>query len=329
MRKAAQKEFVEMVDAGILVPHDEPAEWRSQSFPRAKPGSDPVKVRWVTDFRKLNACLERPVWGAESSSQIIRNLPPEAKYFASFDATSGFHQIRVDEASSRMMTIVTIYGTYRFTVLGQGICSAQDLFNYLTDGSTKLDIKFKALKNVDDFLLYGTSLQDLEEQIEKLMHFCKKINLKLAPSKFCLNTSVKFGGTIISAEKVQNNSVIFLDPPDKRILAVTEMERPKTRKELQSLTGMISSLRAWFPSVRFAVKSLYGATGNVGAKFIWTPEMQKDFDHIKQIFTKQIRLSPFDPKKKINLLIDGANGSGVGYVLYQHVNDEDPGGGRW
>ena len=104
------------------------------------------------------------------------------------------------------------------------------------------------------------------------------------------------------------------------------MERPKTRKELQSLTGMISSLRAWFPSVRFAVKSLYGATGNVGAKFIWTPEMQKDFDHIKQIFTKQIRLSPFDPKKKINLLIDGANGSGMGYVLYQHVNDEDPGG---
>merc|ERR1712215_22987 len=122
LREPAKKEFVEMIDAGILVPHDKPAEWRSQSFPRAKPGSDPVKVRWVTDFRRLNACLARPVWGAESSSQILRNLPPEAKYFASFDATSGFHQIRVDEASSKMMTIVTIYGTYRFTVLGQGIC---------------------------------------------------------------------------------------------------------------------------------------------------------------------------------------------------------------
>ena len=107
------------------------------------------------------------------------------------------------------MTIVTIFGTYRFTVLGQGICSAQDLFNYITAGSTKLDVDFKILKNVDDFLLYGTSLEDLEEQIEKLMRFCTKINLKLAPSKFCLNTSVKFGGTIISAEKIKNNSVIF------------------------------------------------------------------------------------------------------------------------
>merc|ERR1712215_415737 len=206
------------------------------------------------------------------------------------------------------------------------ICSAQDLFNFITDGSTKLDVDFKVLKNVDDFLLYGTSLKDVEEQIEKLMHLCTKINLKLAPSKFVLNTAVKFGRTVISAEKIKNNSVIFLDPPDKRILAVTEMERPKTRKDLQGLTGMISALRAWFPSVRFAVKSLFGASGNVGAKFIWTPEMEKDFQLVKHIFNKQIRLSPFDPKKKINLLIDWANGSGVGYVLYQHVNDEDPGG---
>merc|ERR1712215_170465 len=54
LRRAAKKEFIEMVEAGILVPHDEPADWRSQSFPRAKPGSDPVKVRWVADFRRLN-----------------------------------------------------------------------------------------------------------------------------------------------------------------------------------------------------------------------------------------------------------------------------------
>ena len=107
------------------------------------------------------------------------------------------------------MTIVTQFGTYRYTVLGQGICSAQDLFNYITDGSTKLDAEFKVLKNIDDFLLYGTTLKDLEIQIEKLMHLCSKINLKLAQSKFVLNTSVKFGGTVISAEKIKNNSVIF------------------------------------------------------------------------------------------------------------------------
>merc|ERR1712239_78989 len=113
-----------MVEAGILIPNDEPSNWRSQSFPRMKPGSDPPKCRWVTDFRKLNSHLKRPIWGAESSSQILRRVDPEARYFACFDATSGFHQIRVCDESSKLMTIVTQYGTYRYTVLGQGICSS-------------------------------------------------------------------------------------------------------------------------------------------------------------------------------------------------------------
>ena len=167
LRCPAMKEFKAMVDAGIVVPHDEPSEWRSQAFPRMKPGSDPPKARWVTDFRKLNSCLKRPIWGAESSSQVLRHIDPEARFFASFDATSGFHQIRVDDASSKLMTILTQYGTYRYTVLGQGICSAQDLFNYLTDGCSKLEEDFKVLKNIDDFLLYGRTLEDLE------LHGCK------------------------------------------------------------------------------------------------------------------------------------------------------------
>ena len=73
------------------------------------------------------------------------------------------------------------------------------------------------LKNMFDFCVFRKTLKDLEIQIEKLAKLCRRINLKLAPSKFSLSTAVKFGGTIISAEKIEENSVIFLDPPDNRI----------------------------------------------------------------------------------------------------------------
>ena len=99
---------------------------------------------------------------------------------------------------------------------------------------------------------------------------CRKINLKLAPSKFSLSTAVKFGGTIISAEKIKDNSVIFLDPPDSRILAVTEMETPKNKKDLQRLCGMISSMRDWFPSVTFSTEALRKECAH-GTTFIWSP----------------------------------------------------------
>ena len=74
------------------------------------------------------------------------------------------------------------------------LCSAQDLFNFLTRGSTVIDKTLKIIKNVDDFCLFDSTLKYLENQIKKLMN----INLKLSPSKFKLSTAVKFGGTVIS-----------------------------------------------------------------------------------------------------------------------------------
>ena len=78
--------------------------------------------------------------------------------------------------------------------------------------------------------------------LEKLMKMCSNINLKLAPSKFKLSSAVKSGGTIISSQRIKDGHVIFIDPPDQRIVAVTEMRNPRTKKELRTLCGMISSL---------------------------------------------------------------------------------------
>ena len=88
---------------------------------------------------------------------------------------------------------------------------------------------------------------------------------------------------------------------------------------------MISSLKPWFPSINFATSALRGACGS-SSKFIWTPEMELEFEKVKIIFTDQIRLSPFNPDREINILIDAANKSGVGYCFYQYLNDDDPEG---
>ena len=147
-------------------------------------------------------------------------------------------------------------GNYRYTVLAQGLCASQDLFNIITKGETQLDPTFKIIKNVDDFCLFGSSIKDLENQIEKLMKMCSKINLKLAPSKFKLSNAVKFGGTVISSQRIKDGHVIFIDPPDQRIVAVTEMRNPKTKRELRTLCSMISSLGDWFPNVQFNMANL-------------------------------------------------------------------------
>ena len=160
LRVAAKAEFNEMLKAGILVESDgEANKWSSQAFPRRKPNTYPVKCRWVTDFRDLNRALDRPIWGGESSGQLLRHIDPSARFFAVFDAISGFHQVSVCPESSKLLNITTQFGNYKYTVLGQGLCSSQDLFNFITRGTTQTDPTFKIIKNVDDFCLYGNSIE--------------------------------------------------------------------------------------------------------------------------------------------------------------------------
>ena len=49
--------------------------------------------------------------------------------------------------------------------------------------------------------------------------------------------------------------------------------------------------------------------------------MEEEFRQVKEIFTHQIRLSLFDVQKRINIVTDGANSSGVGFVLFQNADD--------
>ena len=161
LREAAQAEFTEMRKAGIIVESDgEASEWSSQAFPRRKPNSWPIKCRWVTDFGDLNKALNRPIWGGESSGQLLRHIDPSACFFAVFDAISGFHQVAVNTESSKLFNITTQMGNFRYTVLGQGLCCSQDLFNFITSGSTQTNPSFNIhLKTWITFAYFPTQFR--------------------------------------------------------------------------------------------------------------------------------------------------------------------------
>ena len=60
-------------------------------------------------------------------------------------------------------------------------------------------------------------------------------------------------------------------------------------------------------------------------KFEWTKLMENEFKQVKQVFKNQIRLSPLDPSKRINIITDGANSTGVGFVIFQNGDDNEVG----
>ena len=131
---------------------------------------------------------------------------------------------------------------------------------------------------------------------------------------------------MISAEMVKGEEVIFIDPKDKRISAFTDMPKPKSKKDVQVFCGLLASLQSWFPSIPLKIPNLRKATASKST-FVWTPLLEEEYLAVKLVMQTQIRLSPYDPVKRLRLIIDGASSAGVGYVLFQWVDDSDPGKG--
>ena len=123
------------------------------------------------DFRKLNQCLRRPHWPTESSGQLLRHINPSHKWFITIDMTSGYHQIPVCEESQKLLVIITQQGRFAYTVLPMGVTSSSDLFNLLTDGGVRWQ-EGDVLKNMDDLLLSGETLEEVEMKMNKFMKFC-------------------------------------------------------------------------------------------------------------------------------------------------------------
>ena len=186
---------------------DKATEWSSKAFAVAK--NDSSKVRIVADFRQLNKALKRPQWPTESSCQLLRHVCPKSRYYVTVDATSGYHQVPVSEESQPYLSIITQQGKYQYTVTPQGVSSSSDLFNYLTDGEARFD-GTGCLKNCDDWLLFGSTLDEIEKKLTNLLEFCQSKNLKLNPAKLVISEEVEFGGTTISAESIKEEEVIFI-----------------------------------------------------------------------------------------------------------------------
>ena len=114
---------------------------------------------------------------------------------------SGYHQIAVDEESSKLLVIATPAGRFKVKILAQGITSASDMFNLFTDGNTRFGSRI--LKNMDDLLIFGDSLKEVKEKVEEFLMFAKKEILKLKTSKIIISEEVKLDGSVTSAEMVQ------------------------------------------------------------------------------------------------------------------------------
>ncbi|KAK0148890.1 hypothetical protein N1851_010688 [Merluccius polli] len=122
LREKLRTELNRMEKMKVITKIEEPTQWVNPIVIVEKPNG---KLRICLDPRDLNTAVMREHYQLPTVEEITSRLT-KAKYFTVLDASSGFWQLKLDEASSRLCTFNTPFGRYRFLRLAFGINSAPE-----------------------------------------------------------------------------------------------------------------------------------------------------------------------------------------------------------
>ena len=124
---AARKEIERMVKIGVLkkLPWDNDSPWCCPTFGVPKKTGD---IRIVTDFRKMNECIEQHPFPIPRINEQLQKLE-KFKSATALDLSQGFYTIPLDEESQKICTTILPWGKYSYKQLTMGVSCAPLCFN--------------------------------------------------------------------------------------------------------------------------------------------------------------------------------------------------------
>ena len=180
------------------------------------------KVRLCLDPVLLNQALIRPVHRGPTLNDILPKLN-NMQYMSIINASSGYHNLKLDKQSSFLTTFSCPFGRYQYKHLPFRAVPAGNIFQH------KIDEIFNDIPNVfgiaDDILVIGYDKDgaDHDEAVNNVLRWCRDVNLKLNKEKFHFRcTSIPFFDEVVLREGVQ--------PNPRKVKALTEMPAPKNKR---------------------------------------------------------------------------------------------------
>ena len=105
LKEKIKEELDRMEKAEVVVKQKEPTDWVNSMVAVVKPNKRCICI----DPRDLNEAIRREHFPMTTIEEVVADMP-QAKVFSVLDATSGYWQVKLDEASSKLCTFNTSFG---------------------------------------------------------------------------------------------------------------------------------------------------------------------------------------------------------------------------
>ncbi|MCG7879449.1 MAG: RNase H-like domain-containing protein, partial [Candidatus Thiodiazotropha endolucinida] len=305
LRDKVKQELDRMLKQNIIAKVTEPTEWVNSMV--AVENKNTGKLRICLDPQHLNKAILRPHYPMRTLEDILPHLSG-AKYFSKLDARSGFWGIKLTDPSSYLTTFNTPFGRYRFLRLAFGLKLSQDEFQ------RKIDECLEGLPGVvaivDDILVYGRTREEHDQNLCNVIKRSLEKGIRFNEDKLVVGVQqVEYFGHILTAQGVK--------PSPNKVSAVSNMDPPTNRAELETFLGMINYLSKFCPNLE-EISSPLRKLLVKDVEFTWDTPQADAFQKVKDIITQTPGpvLAYYDPKKPLTLQCD-ASKSGLGATIMQ------------
>lgn len=225
-------ELDRMEQLEVICKEDNPTQWVSSMVVVEKKNG---KLRICLDPRDLNCAIQREHYKLPTREEIMPKFK-NAKYFSKLHASSGFWQMKLDSDSSKFTCFNTPFGRYRFLRLPFGISSAPEVYHMIYEHVER------ASTMVDDIIVWGSTIEEHNQRLQKVLEATRKSNLKLNQEKcVCGVQSLTFICDVVSAEG--------MTPDPLKAKAIKSFQTLESKKDVQRFLGMVNYQGRYIPDL--------------------------------------------------------------------------------
>ncbi|KAL0885917.1 hypothetical protein Bca101_009900 [Brassica carinata] len=189
------------------------------------------------------------------------------------DDFSGYNQIMMNPDDREKTAFITDRGTYCYKVMPFGLKNAGATYQRLVNKMFAEQLGKTMEVYIDDMLVKSLDEHDHIAHLEECFARLNQHNMKLNPAKcrFAV-ASGEFLGYLVTYRGIEANP--------KQIDALIEMASPRTKREVQRLTGRVAALNRFISRSTVKILPFY-ETLKGNKKFEWSEQCEKAFQQLK------------------------------------------------
>ena len=305
-KDAIEKEIETMLEQDIIRPSSSP--YCSPITVVAKPDGS---IRLCIDIRKLNSVTIFDNEPIPQMDEMVTRIT-KAKYFTKLDLTKGYWQIPLRENCKQYTAFQTSLGLMEFNYLPFGLSTAAPTFQRAMN-KVLGHLKFVA-SYFDDVLIFSETWNDHLKHIRETLETLRKANLTAKPSKCHIGfRTINFLGHIVGKGNIKPDPI-----KTEKILNLT---RPKTKKDVRKICGLINYYRKFIPFFSHKIAPLTSLLKKENTNpIVWNEDCEIAFEEIKHALASDPILAIPDLNKEFIVRAD-ASSKTIGAVLLQKHND--------